>query len=154
MPLNRDFIGRTYAAPDTYEVGREHIRQFAASIGDDNPLYTDVDAARAAGHRDVIAPPTFLTVLGFRFRDASPVPDPALGLDYSRVVHGDQSFLLHRPVCAGDRLSSEQRVTDIKDAGRNEVMTTVIEVTDQDGQPVATLTATLVSRGTAAGKES
>jgi acyl dehydratase len=68
------------------------------------------------------------------------------------VVHGSLSFELHRPVHAGDLLTSVQRIEEIKDVGRNEVLTTVTEVTDADGQPVATLRSTLVSRGTAAPK--
>ena len=150
MPVNRDFIGREYPASTTFEVGREHIRRFAQAIGDDNPAYTDPAAARALGHPDVIAPPTFLTVLNFRFAMEGPVADPALGLDYSLVVHGEQSFELHRPVRAGDVLTTVARVDDIRDAGRNELITTVSEVTDAAGEKVATLRGTIVSRGTAA----
>ena len=153
MAIDRGFIGREYPAPETYEVGREHVRQFAEAIGDLNPAYLDPEAARALGHPDVVAPPTFLTVLNFRFVSSGPIADPALGLDYSRVVHGEQSFELHRPVVAGDVLRSVQRVDDIKDAGRNEVIATVTEVTDSRGEPVATLRSTLVSRGTAAPKQ-
>jgi acyl dehydratase len=153
MPLNREFIGREYPVKETFEVGREHIRQFADAIGDRNPIYRDPDAARAAGHPDVIAPPTFLTVLGFRFGMDSPVVDPSLGLNYALVVHGEQKFELHRPVRAGDVLSTVTRVADIRDAGRNELMTMVSEVSAADGEKVATTTSTLVSRGTAAAKE-
>ena len=153
MPLNRDFVGREYPAPDSFEVGREHIRQFADAIGDPNPVYRDRAAAQAAGHPDVIAPPTFLTVLGFRFGMDSPVVDPSLGLNYALVVHGEQKFELHQPVRAGDVLSSRTRVADIRDAGRNELMTMVTEVTAADGERVATATSTLVSRGTASAKE-
>ncbi len=153
MPVNRDFIGRQYPASTTFQVGREHIRSFARAIGDENPVYTDPAAAQALGHPDVIAPPTFLTVLNFRFALEGPVADPALGLDYSLVVHGEQSFELHRPVRAGDVLTTVARVDDIRDAGRNELITTVSEVTAADGEKVATLRGTIVSRGTAAGKE-
>ena len=150
MPVNRDFIGRQYPASTTYEVGREHVRRFAEAIGDTAPASLDVEAARAMGHPDVVAPPTFLTVLNFRFALEGPVADPALGLDYALVVHGEQSFELHRPVCAGDVLTSVQSVTDIKDAGRNELILTATEVTDAAGERVATLRSTIVSRGTAA----
>jgi acyl dehydratase len=150
MPLNRDFIGRSYPASAPYDVGREKIREFATAIGDLNPAYVDVEAARALGHPDVIAPPTFLTVLTFRFFDESPTIDPELGLDYSLIVHGEQRFVHHRPVYAGDRLAVTSRVADIRDAGRNELMTTQSEVTTSDGEPVATSYGTLVSRGTAA----
>ena len=153
MPLNREFLGREYPVAETFEVGREHIRQFADAIGDPNPVYRDPDAARAAGHPDVIAPPTFLTVLGFRFGMDSPVVDPSLGLNYALVVHGEQKFELHRPVVAGDVLSTVTRVAEIRDAGRNELMTMVSEVSDAKGERVATTTSTLVSRGTAAEKE-
>ena len=154
MAINRDFIGREYRASATYEVGREHVRRFAEAIGDSNPVCVDPEAARALGHPDCIAPPTFLTVLNFRFATEGPIADPELGLDYSLVVHGEQSFELHRPVRAGDVLTSVQTVTDIKDAGRNELIQTTTEITDADGERVATARSTIVSRGTAAPKES
>ncbi len=153
MAINRDFIGREYPASSTFEVGREHVRRFAEAIGDLHPAYLDPAAARALGHRDVIAPPTFLTLLNFRYATEGPLADPALGLDYSLVVHGEQSFELHRPVHAGDVLSSTQSVTEIKDVGRNEFIVTATEVTAADGERVATLSSTIVSRGTAAPKD-
>jgi acyl dehydratase len=153
MPIDPSHAGRTYPVTPAYEVGVEKIREFADAIGDPNPIYRDPDAARAAGHPDVIAPPTFLTVLGFRFGMDSPVVDPSLGLNYALVVHGEQKVELHRPVRAGDVLSTVTRVDDIRDAGRNELMTMVSEVTASDGEKVATTTSTLVSRGTAETKE-
>ncbi len=150
MPVNRAFIGREYPASATYEVGREHVRRFAEAIGDLSPAYLDPAAARALGHPDVIAPPTFLTVLPFRFAAEGPLADPELGLDYSMVVHGEQSFELHRPVHAGDVLTSVASVTDVKASGRNELIVTTTRITGADGEPVATLRSTLVSRGTAA----
>ena len=150
MPLNRDFVGREYPASDTYEVSREKIRDFATAIGDQNPVYRSVEAAKKAGHPDVIAPPTFLTVLNFRFSGTGPVADPALGLDYSRVVHGEQRFVHHRPVRAGDVLTAVSIVEDIRDAGRNELMTTRTEIKTVDGEHVCDAYGTLVSRGTAA----
>ncbi len=152
MPINREYLGREYPAPSTFEVGREHLRQFADALGDPNPLYRDRAAAQAAGLPDVVAPPTFLTTLGFRFGTSSPIADPGLGLDYSLVVHGEQRFDLHRPVHPGDVLTSTQRISEIRDAGRNELMTLVTDVTDAEGRPVATCSMTLVSRGTAAPK--
>ena len=88
MPIDRSYVGREYPASTTYEVGREHVRAFADALGDPNPLYRDRAAAQAAGHPDVVAPPTYLTVLTNRFGSEGPVADPALGLDYSLVVHG------------------------------------------------------------------
>lgn len=150
MPVNRDFIGRKYPASGVYEVSREKIRDFAVAIGDANPAYVDPAAAAELGYADVVAPPTFLTVLTFRFSADTPVVDPELGLDYALVVHGEQAFVSHRPVIAGDKLHSVTSVADIRNAGRNELVTLVAEVTDGSGDRVATLTSTLVSRGSAA----
>ncbi|MCW2607538.1 MAG: MaoC domain protein dehydratase [Frankiales bacterium] len=152
MPIDRTFVGREYPASQPYEVGREHVRSFADAVGDPSPLYRDREAARAAGHPDVVAPPTFLTVLTNRFGGEGPLADPALGLDYAFVVHGEQHFALHRPVHVGDVLTSVVTIADIKDVGRNESMTLLTEVTDAGGAQVATLTTTIVSRGTAAPK--
>ncbi|MBV9291538.1 MAG: MaoC family dehydratase N-terminal domain-containing protein [Frankiales bacterium] len=152
MPINRDFIGREYAAQDTYEVSRELIRRFADAIGDASPVYRDVEAAKALGYPDVIAPPTFLTVLGFRL-GGGPLGDPSLGLNYALVVHGEQRFVHHRPVRAGDVLTISSSVVDIRDAGRNELMTTKMTITTVEGEAVADAYSTIVSRGTAAGQE-
>ena len=69
-----------------------------------NPAYRDPEAAKALGHPDVIAPPTFVFVHRRSAGDAGH-RRPELGLDYSRVVHGDQRFAYTRPVRAGDRLT-------------------------------------------------
>ncbi|HSP39256.1 MAG TPA: MaoC family dehydratase N-terminal domain-containing protein [Frankiaceae bacterium] len=153
MSLNREFIGRSYESSPPFEIGRELVRHFAAAIGDFNPISHDVEAARAAGHPDLVAPPTFLTTLTFR-RPSGPMGDPELGLDYSRVVHGEQRFELHRPVHAGDVVVATSTVAEIRDVGRNEMMQVVSEISTTDGERVATATNTMISRGTAAPKES
>jgi acyl dehydratase len=152
MALNRDFIGRSYPCDPPFLVGREHIRQFARAIGDTNPLYHDLEAAKEAGYPDVVAPPTFLvaTIPG---RLGLPVDDPALGLDFSRVVHGEQKFNLLRPVVGGDELVVVTTITNIRTAGRNEILTSTYVFTTTAGEPVATGLCTVVSRGTAPAKE-
>jgi acyl dehydratase len=153
MPINRDFIGRKYPASETYEVSRELIRRFADAIGDSSPVYRDIEAAKALGHPDVIAPPTFLTVLGFRLAGDGPMADPTLGLNYALVVHGEQRFVHHRPARAGDVLTIVSSVEDIRDAGRNELLTTKMTITTTEGEPVADGYSSIVSRGTAANAE-
>ncbi|MFE1322500.1 MaoC family dehydratase N-terminal domain-containing protein [Kitasatospora phosalacinea] len=145
MPLDPSFIGRTYPPTEPYEVGREKIREFAAAIGDANPAYTDAEAAKALGHPDVIAPPTFPFMLSFRAA-AQVVNDPELGLDYSRVVHGDQKFAYTRPVRAGDRLSVTVSIDAIKSLAGNDVLTVRGEVGDASGEHVVTSIMTLVAR--------
>jgi len=127
-------------------VAREKIREFAEAIGDDDPVYRDPGAARAAGHSDVIAPPTFAIVLSMRSQ-AALLEDPGLGLDYSRVVHGDQWFTHHRPVRAGDELSAALHVDGIRSAAGNDLLEIRCEITDTGGEPVTTARSLLVMRG-------
>ena len=89
---------------DTYLVGREKIREYAAAIGEQAPICLDVAAAREAGYDDVVAPPMFAAVY------AGPAVFPAImesGLDFSRMVHGAQEFTWHEPVVAGDEITTE-----------------------------------------------
>jgi acyl dehydratase len=147
MPLNPDFVGRSVSSTEPFEVTRGDIRRFAEAIGDPQPAYVDTDAARALGHPDVVAPPTFLITMGGG-GGSSLLEEPGLGLQFAMLVHGEQEFTLLRPICAGDRLDSTTRIADIRAVGRNELMTLVTEVTC-DGQPVALTRNTIVSRGTA-----
>jgi acyl dehydratase len=147
VPLNRDFVGRRARSHQPFEVTRGDIRRFAEAIGDASPVYVDPAAARSLGHPDVLAPPTFLITLGGG-GGSGLLAEPGLGLQFAMLVHGEQEFVLHRPVHAGDRLDSETRIEDIRVVGRNELMTLVTDVSS-DGQPVATCRNTIVSRGTA-----
>jgi acyl dehydratase len=149
MPLNRAAIGRSYTADGTFEVSREHIRRFADAIGDSNPAYRDPAAARALGHQDVIAPPTFLTTVGMSLGGPSPISDPDVGVDYSRVVHGEQRFVHHRPTRPGDVLTATTTITDIRDAGANELLSMEMEIRTTAGELVCTAYNLVVSRGTA-----
>lgn len=150
MALDQSFVGRTYPPTPAYEVGREKIREFADAIGDPNPAYRDPDAARALGHPDVVAPPTFPIVLSSRAA-AQVIFDPELGLDYSKVVHGEQRFVNTRPVYAGDRLTVVVTVESIRAGGGNDIITTRGDVSTEDGEHVLSAYGTLVARGTAGG---
>ncbi|WP_432587139.1 MaoC family dehydratase N-terminal domain-containing protein [Streptomyces sp. HD1123-B1] len=146
MALDQSFVGRSYPPTAPYEVGREKIREFAEAIGDTNPVYTDPETARALGHPDVIAPPTFVFAITFKAAGAQVVEDPALGLDYSRVVHGDQQFAYTRPVRAGDRLQVTSTIDSIKSLAGNDVLSVRGEVHDEAGEHVVTSFTTLVAR--------
>jgi acyl dehydratase len=146
MALDPSFIGRTYPATEPYEVGREKIREFASAIGDANPAYHDPEAAKALGHPDIIAPPTFTVIVGF-LASRQLIADPALGVDYSRVVHGEQRFVFTRPVRAGDRLVAVLTVDNIRRAAGNDLLNTHSEVSTVEGEPVVTIYSTTVVRG-------
>jgi acyl dehydratase len=146
MPLDPSFIGRSYPPTRPYEVGREKIREFAVAVGADHPAHHDPDAARALGHPDLVAPPTFPIVMSMAAGNQV-IDDPALGLDYSRVVHGDQRFSYVRPVYAGDRLTCACTVEEIISRGGHDFVTTRTDIATEDGEPVVTVWAKLVARG-------
>ncbi|WP_449060477.1 MaoC family dehydratase N-terminal domain-containing protein [Planomonospora algeriensis] len=145
MALNRDFVGRASAPSSPYEVSRVKIKEFATAIGDNNPIYRDREAAQAAGHPDVVAPPTFPIV--FSLAGGAILADPELGLNFAMVVHGEQRFQYQRPIYAGDELVSVSTVTDIRSVGRNEFITVRSDVTTVGGEPVCTTYNTIVERG-------
>ena len=145
MALDQSFVGRSYPPTDPYEVGREKIREFAEAIGDANPAYTDPEAAKELGHPDVIAPPTFVFAITFKAA-GQVIEDPQLGLDYSRVVHGDQKFAYTRPVRAGDRLAVTSTIEAIKSLAGNDNLDIRGEVHDETGEHVVTAWTKLVAR--------
>jgi acyl dehydratase len=146
MPLNPDFVGRTYPAGDPYLVSGERIRAFADAIGDDNAAYRDAAVAHSLGYADVVAPPTFAIVLALR-ASTQVAHDPELGLDYTRVVHGEQRFAHVRPIVAGDTLVSVTTVESIREAAGNDMITTRVDISTTAGEAVCTAHSLLVSRG-------
>ncbi|WP_329135402.1 MaoC family dehydratase N-terminal domain-containing protein [Streptomyces sp. NBC_01476] len=151
MALDQSFVGRSYPPTAPYEVGREKIREFADAIGDPQPAYRDPEAAKALGHPDVIAPPTFAFTITYKAAGVV-VSDPELGLDYSRVVHGDQKFAYTRPVRAGDRLTVTSTIEAIKSMAGNDIVDIRGEVHDESGEHVVTAWTKLVARGAAEGE--
>jgi acyl dehydratase len=146
MALNPDFVGRTYPPSGPYAVTAEDIAAFAAAVGSTDPVHIDADAARAAGYPGVIAPPT----MAVKYEQQSTrayVADPEAGIDYFRVVHGEQSFEHHRPIVAGDTLTGVTTVDEIRDAGRHQMVTVRTVLRDADELPVTTARSVIVVRG-------
>ncbi len=146
MAINREYAGRMFPASAPYEVSRVKIAEFANAIGDANPIFRDADAARAAGHADVIAPPTFAIVISMAGSGAA-LADPGLGLNYAMVVHGEERFEYARPIMAGDVVTAQVTLTDIREAGRNVMLTTSTEIKTVAGEHVCTAVSTIVERG-------
>ena len=146
MPVNSSFAGRTYPPTAPYAVGREKIREFAEAVGAVDPVHTDRDVARARGYRDVIATPTF-AVLVAQQCDKQLMTDPEAGIDFSRVVHGEQRFVHHRPITAGDSVLGTLTVDTVREAGGHAMVTTRTELTTEAGEALCTSTSTIVIRG-------
>ena len=143
--MDPSFAGREFAPDEPYAVTREQIAAFAEAVGATHPAHTDPQAARALGHADVVAPPTWAVVVAQR-SEAAYVDDPAAGIDFSRVVHAEERFAYTRPIVAGDRLVTTLHVDAVVERAGLAMVTTRVEVADDAGAPVATVTSTLAVR--------
>ena len=146
MPLDPSYAGRTYPPTAPYAVGREKIREFADAIGAPDAAYRDPAAARALGHPDVVAPPTFPVLISWAAVRGL-IDDPDLGLDFSRVVHGDQRFEYARPVHAGDRLVCTVTIDEIMARAGYDFLTVRVHLGTEAGEPVVNVWCRLVVRG-------
>jgi acyl dehydratase len=141
-------VGKTYP-PTVYAVGREKIKEYALAVGETNPLHLDPEAARAAGFRDVVAPPMFCVV----YSSASIGPaifDPEVGIDFAMMVHGGQEFVWGPLVVAGDEITTTVSVKSIEQRADNGFYVFESQSINQDGETVCTGTWTNIVRGVAA----
>lgn len=145
MPVNTEAIGKTF--PSTvYAVGREKIREYAHAVGETNPLHLDPEAARAAGYRDVVAPPMFCVV----YSSPAVAPamfDPEVGMNFAMMVHGGQEFEWGDVVVAGDEITTAVTVKDISERDGKGFYLFESVSTNQDGQQVCKGTWTNIVRG-------
>lgn len=146
MGVNTAYVGREYPPTEPYVVGREKIREFADAVGACHAAHHDPAAARALGYPDVVAPTTFAVVIAQR-AESQLIADPEAGIDFSRVVHADERFTHHRPIHAGDRLSTVLHVDSIVERAGLAMVSTRCEISAEDGAPVATVRSTLAVRG-------
>jgi len=144
--IDRRHIGHELP-PFQVDVEKGRLRFFAKATGQDDPVYTDEDAARAAGHPGLPVPPTFFFCLEMESPNPAAVRE-LLGIDYRRLLHGEQGFTFHRMAYAGDTLSFQQRIEDIYDKknGALEFVVRKTSVTNQRGEPVADLRCVSVIR--------
>lgn len=134
MPIAETHVGRSYPPTSPYEVSAAKIAEFATALGDANPAYEgDVP----------IAPPTFAAVVAATAWEDL-FGDPELGLDLSRVVHGDQSFVWHRPLRAGDRVVGVLSIDKVRCRGALEIVGVTVRLRTADGEPVVDSSSTFV----------
>lgn len=146
MAINPDFAGREYPPAGPFTVSREEIVAFADALGATSPAHRDPAAAQALGYRDVVAPSTFAVCLAQQC-EAQLIGDPEAGIDFSRVVHGEEAFDHHRPIVADDVLTGILHVDRMREAGGNGMVSTRVELVDDQGAPVTTVRSTIVVRG-------
>jgi acyl dehydratase len=145
VPVKSDAIGKTYP-PVTYAVGREKIREYARAVGETNPVHLDVEAARAAGYADLVAPPMFTVV--YSAPAVGPgIFDPDVGINFAMMVHGGQEFRWGKPVVAGDEITTTASVKDVSERDGKGFYVFESLSTNQDGEEVCVGTWTNIVRG-------
>lgn len=144
--IDRQYIGHRMPA-FTVDVEKGRLRFFAKATGQTDPVYTDEAVARSAGYAGLPVPPTFLFCLEMESPDPGAIRN-LLGMDYRKLLHGEQGFTYHGMAFAGDRLTFEQRIEDIYDkkGGALEFVVRLTRVTNQNGQHIADLRAVTVLR--------
>ncbi len=144
--IDLNHIGRVIP-PHSVDVAAGRLRRFAEATGETRAEYVDDEAARAAGHPALPAPPTFVLCLDLE------VPEPfkwitEMGVDIAQVLHGSERFRYFAPVYAGDRLTYRSRIADIlqKKSSKKAFVVKETDVTNQHGVKVAEMRATIVVR--------
>jgi acyl dehydratase len=139
ITVNKDVKGKEYP-PFVVTVERGKIKVFARAIGDLSPFYLDDAVGRASEWGDIVAPPTF----AITFRDDNADTGTVLkdlGVDISRILHGEQEFESYKPIRPGETYLCRSRITDIYEkTGRSGAMAFVVRemtVTDPDNEIVS-----------------
>lgn len=143
--MNPALQGRVFPPTEPYLVGREKIREFARAVLATDAVHFDPAAAAKLGYSDVVAPPTFPVVVQ-EYTLAQLLASDS-GIDFTRVVHGDQRFRFSRPIVAGDELTATLTVSSVKSLGAHSMVTAESDIIDVDGRHVVTAISTLVVRG-------
>ncbi|MFC2045293.1 MaoC family dehydratase N-terminal domain-containing protein [Chloroflexota bacterium] len=119
----KKMIGITSVEPVVYEVERGAIRQYAEAVGDNNPIYWDLDYVKGIGRADLAVPPGFFGEVTSRHftPPGTEASDPLFGvitkvreaLGLRAVLNGGNTYESFAPICPGDRLFSYVRTKDI-----------------------------------------
>ena len=145
MALNTEAEGKSWE-PASFEVEAERVSKYADAIGADSPVHRDPEAARAAGYRDVVAPPMFCVVYSSVAMGPA-ILDPEVGMNFAAMVHGGQEFEWGEPVCAGDTITTAVRCREICERDGKGFYVFESVSTNQDGEQTVKGTWTNIVRG-------
>jgi acyl dehydratase len=134
MALKTDIRGMVWKYPDTYVVGREKVREFAKAVQDDDPASYDEKAAAELGYDNIVAPPTFVSILA-KLVQADFFRNVDLGEDIM-MVQVDQKFLFHKPVLAGDVLHARMDIQSVDERFGADIVVTKNICTNDAGEVV------------------
>ena len=146
MSVNPNLVDVVFEPTDSYVVCREKVREFAAAVFAEDLVHYDVAAARDRGFSDLVAPTTFPVVIQEKTLHQL-LSHPDAGIDFTRVVHGDQRFDYSRPLVAGDEVVATLKVTKVQSLGGHSMVTSESHIATVAGEHVVTAISTLVVRG-------
>lgn len=133
MPISAEHVGRTYPPAEPYVVSRAKIAEFASALGDDNAAYTG---------EHPVAPPTFAAVIAAQAWEAL-FSDDDLGLALNRIIHGEQSFVFHRPLRDGDEVTAHMTIEKVRNRGQMDWVTVLVDL-KVDGETACESRSTLI----------
>ncbi|AYJ47986.1 fused (3R)-hydroxyacyl-ACP dehydratase subunits HadA/HadB [Rhodococcus sp. P1Y] len=139
----RAMVGRHYRAADYYEVGREKVREYARAVQDFNPVHWEGDDAKALGYANVVAPLTFMSLVG-TLAQKRLLQKIAVGFDLSQMLQTDQILQYHQPIVAGDHLYCDVSLDSYKEVMGKDMMVTKNIVSNQRNELVQTTYTTLL----------
>jgi acyl dehydratase len=145
VALSPDIVGMTYVYPDYYEVGREKIREYAAAVKNEDAAYFDDDAADALGHDAILAPLTFISILGLKAQMAF-FEHHNIPITEEKLVQAEQGLTMLRPIKAGDKLHCHIRLESLRRAFGADVLTIRSRITNQHGEIVQEDYTTMAGR--------
>ncbi len=145
MAIKTEAIGKEWPATN-YEVGKEKIREYATVLGIDNPVHFDREAAKAAGFRDIVAPPMFCVVYSAPAL-APAMFDPEVGMNFATMVHGGQEFEWSEPACSGDEITTTAKCLEIFEKDGKGFYVFESNSVNQDGEQVVRGVWTNIVRG-------
>ena len=148
MPLNTALVGKSYDVVD-YTIERDAVNRFVDAIGEEDPIYRDAEAAKAAGFRDLVAPPMFCVVYSGPALGPA-ILDPEVGINLPAMVHGGQEFEWGEPVCAGDVITTTARCKEIYEQDGRGFYVFESVSTNQVGEETVRATWTDIVRGVSA----
>ena len=153
MQLDKKVVGHEFK-PFTTTVEAGKVKLFCKAIGEEDPIYSDEAAARAAGYKAVPVPPTFLQAITNDDPNRGGLLQ-LLGVDIGLILHGEQHYDYYAPVHVGDRITCQQKVTDMYDKKGGALWFVVSETSmkDQNGKAVAKATSITVVRNPDAAKK-
>ena len=135
MAINTDILGMVWDYPDSYEVGREKVREFARSVKADDPACLEESAAAELGYDGIVAPPTFVTILG-KLVQSDFMRKVDTGYETLQMVQVDQRFVFHKPILAGDVLHARMEIDSVVERFGADIVVTRNTLTNQHGELV------------------